>query len=529
MNTVDEPKFLRSNALFEPLVDRFAASLHTVAPVQAAMNLAFVQLPVLESYLAAPAEHAAAGNSHEPRHGYFVDIEESRADEVAALVESIRRDRADMLDFAAAVAEAEALLRRDPACFASGATYPKLPSALNGLVEIPFDTNGQPLLRFFESLVYRSAAYDERRQSVQLSLDEGAARPFILSTPRLPRPGAMDLPLSFGDPALEMLSSARIRPTTSARLREALELDDAGAAALERMLAPAPSVAPDRHIDQGGRLRYYGHGCLVFQTPAVAVLTDPFISADGRLGDRYTFDDLPDRIDVVAITRGHQDHLVLETLLQLRGRSGVVVVPRTSRGNLLDPSMGLCLTRLGFPVMEVDDFDEVPIPGGRVVAMPFLGEHGDLDIRGKATYCVQLAGAQVFVGGDSSAVDPTLYRYIRQHAGPIDMAFLRMECDGAPLSWLYQGLLTGPTSKQPSSSRALSGVTAADAAAIMTELGADEACIYAMGEESWQGHITAATYRESVYQLEQIGEFLTWCSEHGITAECLLDRREWRW
>jgi hypothetical protein len=44
----------------------------------------------------------------------------------------------------------------------------------------------------------------------------------------------------------------------------------------------------------------------------------------------------------------------------------------------------------------------------------------------------------------------------------------------------------------------------------MTELGADEANIYAMGEESWQGHIIATTYNEDTYQLTQIDEFLGW-------------------
>jgi hypothetical protein len=35
--------------------------------------------------------------------------------------------------------------------------------------------------------------------------------------------------------------------------------------------------------------------------------------------------------------------------------------------------------------------------------------HADLDIRGKSTYRVELAGRLVFVGADSSGVDPVLY------------------------------------------------------------------------------------------------------------------------
>jgi hypothetical protein len=104
-----------------------------------------------------------------------------------------------------------------------------------------------------------------------------------------------------------------------------------------------------------------------------------------------------------------------------------------------------------------------------------------------------------------------------------------MECDGAGLTWLYQGILTRPVTKKMSDSRKLSGSNAEQAAAIMTELGADEAYVYAMGEESWQGHVMATTYNEDTYQLKQIDEFLGWCSQRGITAEHLLNKREWCW
>ncbi len=529
MGDSNEPRFLRSNAIIEPLVDRFYAWLHIVAPVQAAMNLANVQVPLLESYLHSPKVHVAASTNPELRGGYFIGVEEERSTEVGALLDTIKKDRADMLNFAAAVAEAEELLRQSATGFDLTPLYPKLPSVLNGLVELAYDTSNQPSMRYIEPLMYHSPVYDVRRQSVQLSLDNGVERPFILATPRLPRADVLELPYAFNHPGLDELFKARTTATTLAHLRDALELDDAQAALLDTLLAPAPSLAPDRHIQAGGRIRYYGHACLVIQTPQAAVVTDPFISTDNRVGDRYTLDDLPDHIDYVVITHGHQDHIVLETLMQLRPRTDAVVVPRSSRGNLCDPSIALYLRHLGFPVIEVDDFDELPLPGGRLIATPFLGEHSDLDIRAKSTYVVQLAGSTVFVGADSSGIDPVLYRYMREHIGKVDMAFLGMECDGAPLTWLYQGLLTRPVTKKMSDSRKLSGSNAQQAAAIMTELGADEAYVYAMGEESWQGHVMATTYTEDTYQIKQINEFLGWCSAHGITAEHLFNKREWTW
>jgi L-ascorbate metabolism protein UlaG (beta-lactamase superfamily) len=525
-----EPKFLRPDVIIEPLVDGFYAWLLTVAPVQAAMNLAFVQVPLLESYLQSPQVHINASRNPELRGGFFVNIEEGRSGEVRALLSAIKHDRAGLLRFAEAIAEAEEIVRQSATGFDLTPLYAKLPAELSGLVELAYDTNNQPSVRFIEPLVYESSAYTEERQSVQLSLETGVERPFVLSTPRLSSPDVLDLRIPFRHPGLAELFKARVQATTLGRLREVLELDDEEAAQLNGLLTTEPGLADDRHIDDGGRIRYFGHACLVLQTPEAAIMTDPWVSSDASAAGRFTYRDLPDYLDLVLITHGHQDHIVLETLLALRGRVGTVVVPRSSRGNLADPSLALYLSHLGLPVTEVDDFSQVEFPGGTVTATPFLGEHADLDIRAKSTYCVRLAGRTVFVGADSSGIDPGLYRYMRAHVGAVDVAFLGMECAGAPLTWLYQGLLTRPVTKKMSDSRTLSGSNAVQAAAIMTELGAGEAYVYAMGEETWLvGHVMATSYNEDSYQLKQVDEFMTWCADHGIKSEHLYGQREWRW
>jgi L-ascorbate metabolism protein UlaG (beta-lactamase superfamily) len=526
----DEKRFLRSDVIIEPLVDGFYAWLHTVAPIQAAMNLAFVQVPLLESYLQSPQVHVNACNNPALRGGIFVNIEASRAQEVRELLGLIKRDRSDMLRFAAAIAEAEETVRQSATGFELTSLYPKLPAELSGLVEVAYDTNNQASVRYIEPLAYESSAYTEDRQSVQLSLETGVERPFILSTPRLSSPDKLDFRIPFRHPGVDELFASRVHGTALSKLREMLDLDDEEISGLSRLLVAQPDLASDRHIDSGGRIRYCGHACLVMQTPEAAIVTDPWVSSDASATGRFTYRDLPDHIDLVLITHGHQDHIVLETLLALRGRVGAVVVPRSSRGSLADPSIGLYLSHLGFPVVEVDDFSEVEFPGGKVIATPFLGEHADLDIRAKSTYMVRLADRTVFVGADSSGIDPGLYRYMRGHAGPVDMAFLGMECAGAPLTWLYQALFTLPVTKRMSDSRTLSGSNAAQAAAIVTELGAKEAYVYAMGEESWLvGHVMATTYNEDSYQLKQVDEFMTWCAEQGVKGDHLYGQHEWRW
>ena len=413
----DEPSFLRLDVIIEPLVDGFYAWAHTVAPVQAAMNLAFLQVPLLESYLQSPQVHINASTNPKLRGGFFVNVEAARAGEIRALLASIKRDRAEMLRFAEAIAEAEEIVRQGATGFDLSPLYPKLPAELSGLVEIAYDTNNQPSLRFIEPLVYEGSVYTEERQSVQLSLETGVERPFILSTPRLDSPDVLELRVPFRHLGLEELFRSRVHGTTLPRLREMLQLSDEQATGLGRLLAAEPDLASDRHIGEGGRIRYFGHACLVMQTPEAAIITDPWVSSDASASDRFTYRDLPDYIDLVLITHGHQDHIVLETLLALRGRVGSVVVPRSSRGSLADPSLALYLSHLGLPVTEVDDFSEVEFPGGKVIATPFLGEHCDLDIRAKSTYIVRMGGRTMFVGADSSGIDPGLYRYMRDHAG----------------------------------------------------------------------------------------------------------------
>jgi L-ascorbate metabolism protein UlaG (beta-lactamase superfamily) len=277
-------------------------------------------------------------------------------------------------------------------------------------------------------------------------------------------------------------------------------------------------ASPDRHIEAGGRIRYFGRSCLVLQTPEGAVATDPFISADSGARDRYTPEDLPDFIDLVLVTDGHQEYILLEMLLQLRGRIGMIVAPRSARGDPEGSAIGPYLSRLGFPVVEADDYDEFTFPGGRVLTTPFMGERGDLNARGKSTYWVELAGRSAFIGADSSGIDTAPYRHLRQRLGAADYAFLGIERDSAPLIWPYR-----------SNSRTARGSNAEQAVAIILELEADEAYAHLVGEDPWPGRFLAGVYDEDTYQLGQIDEFITWCADYGIRAGHLSGQHACRW
>jgi hypothetical protein len=111
----DEQVFLRPNVIVEPLVDNFFAWLHTVAPVQAAMNLAYLHVPLLESYVQSPPVHVAASVNPELRGGFFVNVPERRVGEVRELLERIKADRKEMLAFAEGVKSGFDLLHQTAA------------------------------------------------------------------------------------------------------------------------------------------------------------------------------------------------------------------------------------------------------------------------------------------------------------------------------------------------------------------------------------------------------------------------------
>ena len=127
---------------------------------------------------------------------------------------------------------------------------------------------------------------------------------------------------------------------------------------------------------------------------------------------RFTYEDLPDRIDYVLITHNHQDHILFETLFQLRHKIAHIIVPRNGGGAMHDPSIKLLLETVGFQnVIELGDMETVKLKNGRITGVPFLGEHSDLNINTKLMYVVNIGKHRLMFAADSCNVEPRIYEH----------------------------------------------------------------------------------------------------------------------
>jgi L-ascorbate metabolism protein UlaG (beta-lactamase superfamily) len=257
---------------------------------------------------------------------------------------------------------------------------------------------------------------------------------------------------------------------------------------------------------------------VLVETPHTSMLFDPVLSYTYESSiSRYTYLDLPDAIDYVLITHNHQDHVLFETLLQIRHKVRHVVVPRGG-GGLQDPSLKLLLQQVGFAsVIELGDLDEIPIDNGSITGLPFLGEHADLDIRTKSAY---------LFAADSCNIEPRIYEHLHREIGDVDALFLGMECNGAPLTWLYGPLLSHGLERAMDQSRRLAGSNYDQAVQIVDKFGCREVYVYAMGQEPWLNYVMSLKYTEQSKPIVDSNRLISYCRTRGTAAERLFGERE---
>lgn len=516
-----DPLYLKQNVAIEPLFNQWYAWWNLIPPTTSPLFVTNLHVKIMESFVAAPDIHVSALKNPALAGGPYINYGADRVGEVRELLAATLKKEAASLQFAAAVVELNKLLAAAGNGSSLESIYSKVPDILRGYVELTYDENNRASMRFIEPLLYRSPHYRESSQSVAFRLVDQDARKYAFSTPRLGKDGSIHVTLPFRHQALDRFFAMREKPGSVEEIRRELGVDPADAALFDTFFTDKPSPPPRRYDGDGVRMRYFGHACVLVETRDVSLLTDPVISYPFPNDlPRFTLEDLPDRIDYVLITHGHADHLMFESLLQLRNRIGTIVVPSSNSGALPDPSIKHMLRALGFPrVVQLEELDVIELPGGSITGLPFFGEHGDLNIRSKIAHLIQLKGKTMLMAADSNAIEPRIYDHCRSALGEIDMMWIGMESEGAPMSWMYGPLLLTPLQRKMDQSRRLNGSNADRAIEIVHRLNPKQVFVYAMGREPWLSHVMVMGYHENSPQLVEARKLLDYCRSKGRVAE----------
>jgi len=520
--------YLRPNIHAEPLWDQWYAWPLLIPPATGARYLTERHLKIMESYLAAPQMHAAAVKNPKLLGGPFIDYDGQRVDEIKALYEETKKKRADLLELSVAIHELEAMLRSQAGGFCLHPLYQAIPPALRGYVELVYDLNHNPRVRLIEPLLYRSRFYDRSAQSLMLSPINGDDRPFILSTPRLEFSDGIHLSLPFDDRSIDELFRLTFSPRPLSEIQNLIAAPEEKRELFETFLTTDPPPPYQAYTGDGIRCRYFGHACILVEVNGASLLFDPVLSYtyESKVS-RYTYLDLPDSIDGVIITHNHQDHVLFETLLHIRHKVKNIIVPRCGGGSLQDPSLKLILENCGFAsVTELAEMESISLNGVSIMGLPFFGEHADLDIQTKLAYLIRTSRHRLLFAADSCNIEPLVYDHIHKEIGDVDALFIGMECDGAPLTWLYGSLFTQPIDRAIDVSRRLSGSSFEQAVDIVERFNCQKVFVYAMGMEPWLNYILSLKYTEHSRPIIESNKLIRHCLERGIAAERLFGEKE---
>jgi L-ascorbate metabolism protein UlaG (beta-lactamase superfamily) len=521
--------YLKPNVVIEPLFDRWYAWSHLISPATAALNIVGRHLKIMNSYIQAPQIHAAAVKNPKMLGGPFMDYGGGRVADVKEIRDNTLAKQSHMILLAEAVKELDRLLKAHGKGYSLEALYEKVPEILKGYVELVYDLNNNPSFRFFESLLYNSPYFSTSSQSIALWITNNDERPFCLSTAKLNEDHVLHLDIPFSHSGIDELSKMKREAASLDNIKSLLNIQKKDEALFNTFFTNTPPPKYSRYKGDKIRMRYFGHACILIETKDISILVDPLISYYGYHSNVAHFSDidLPDTIDYILITHNHQDHILFETLLPLRHKVKNIIVPRTSSGVLQDPNLKLMFNSIGFKnVIEIDEMEAISFDDCIVTGVPFTGEHCDLNIKAKICYHVNVFDFSLLFVADSRIVEPKLYEHVKKNIGKIDLIFLGMECDGAPLTWLYGPLLFDELARDKDGSRRLAGSDFKKGITLVDIFEPQEVYVYAMGQEPWVEFISSVKYTDESNPIVQSNLLVEECKKRGIIAERLYGEKE---
>lgn len=184
---------------------------------------------------------------------------------------------------------------------------------------------------------------------------------------------------------------------------------------------PDLAALPDDH------LAWLGHACFALRLAGKLILTDPYLSRTAGpfgLGPKRFVDaalqaeQLP-KLDLIAISHNHYDHLDTRALGTYRWRGETPVV--------CPLGLGPILRRSGFVrVIEMDWWQSCEIDELAITCLPAVHFSGrgpfDRDRTLWASFAFASPTRKVWFGGDSAPGE--VFREIGQRAGPFDLALV---------------------------------------------------------------------------------------------------------
>ncbi|HSH00035.1 MAG TPA: MBL fold metallo-hydrolase [candidate division Zixibacteria bacterium] len=186
------------------------------------------------------------------------------------------------------------------------------------------------------------------------------------------------------------------------------------------------------------RVTWFGHSTTLLTCDGAAILLDPMFSSSAApfpyLGNRFpitreiTGAELP-QLDAVVISHDHYDHLDLESVRQLAGKTRVFLAPL---------GVGAHLERWGVApdkIIELDWWESTTVGAIEFIATPARHFSGRGAPASNGTLCcswvVRSPGSRVFFSGDSGYFDG--FKEIGRRYGPFDLALL--ECGQYSENW----------------------------------------------------------------------------------------------
>lgn len=523
--------YIKPDVVVEPLYDSWYAWPHLISPVTAARNIAKRHVPIMQSYLKASAAHIAANKNPNMRGGPFIDYPEPRVREIEALLENTKETQKEMIALSDDIDRLNSMLKAFPRGASARELYGDVPESLRGYIELVYDTHNNLSYRFIEPLLYKSKYFKKESQSLALWEAKNHSRPFVLSTPRLPtlEEQTVHLNLSFDSDIVDYMGQMKFKPQNANTLFEMLGLTNEERAVFSEFFTDSrESTYTPCEVGQL-RVRYFGHACVLVETANVSILIDPVIAytryeKNERL---FSYADLPENIDYVLFTHNHQDHVLLEMLLPLRHKIKHMIVPRALGGAIQDPSLKLTLESIGFKsVIEIEELDQLQLGDCTLRGVPFFGEHSDLNIMAKMCFHIAAGKQRILFVADSAVLERRVFQYVCDEVGPVDVLFLGMECEGAPLSWLYGPLMDEKLPRDLDHSRRLNGSDSRQGMELIDIFKPKEVYVYAMGQEPYVEFISSIKYTDQSPPIVESNKLLAECKDKGILAERLYGAKE---